>query len=255
MVNMKRALLGLVKFNVKLSAWFDKNLLLERYSRDGLKEFVSEVVPKHLKPGQRIVDIGGGKRPFVGTEVIRKKGMTVIGIDISNQELERAKKGSYDKKIVMDIGKKHKDIGFDADIVICEAVLEHVKDTKKAVENISKMLSKDGLAFIFIPCGKAPFARLNRLLPESLKRKILFTLLPEATHAQGFPAYYNNCSPKKMKELFVSNNTKITETRTYQHSHYFSVIFPIHVLWRISQVLKGYLGLDNCESFALVVSK
>ena len=247
---------GFINLNIKISNWFDVTFLPVKYRQDGLKDFVNNVVPKYLKEDQKIVDIGGGKRPFVGTEVKKLKGMKIIGLDISPSELKQAPSGVYDKTVVADIGsnQKLKNIK-NADIVICEAVLEHVVNTQLAVKNICNILSNQGTALIYVPCKNAPFARLNVILPEKFKKKLLHTLHPKSQHAQGFPAYYHNCTPSRMQQLFLENKIKDTKTFTYQQSNYFSVFFPIHFVWRISQLLKGVLKLDNCEGFTIIATK
>lgn len=252
---MKRFLRKFINFNIKLSDWFDSLFLPKKYCIDGLKDYVTNVVPKYLKQNQNIIDVGGGKRPYIGTEQPRKNDMKITGIDISKKELSLAPKGMYDKVIAKDIGKAINTKDLKADIVICEAVLEHVQDTETAVKNISNMLVKNGIALIFIPCKNAPFARLNILLPQAFKKRLLFILHPNSRYAQGFPAYYNNCTPNKMINLFTKNNTKRVEVIKYNQSNYFTVFFPLHVLWRLLQLIKGLLGLDNCESFTMIAKK
>lgn len=253
---MKKFIINFINLNIKLSNWFDITFLPKKYYQDGLKDYVKNTVPKYLKAPQTIVDIGGGKRPFIGTEAKKVKGMRIVGIDISKKELNLAPKGIYEEKIVADIGARNQEISLQkADIIICEAVLEHIKNINQAVNNISNMLSKKGVALVYVPCKNAPFAKLNRLLPEAFKRKLLYFFLPSSQHAQGFPAYYNNCTPKNMEQLFLASKVKRVKTIKHYHSNYFAVMFPVHIIWRLSQVVKGLCGLDNCESFTLIIEK
>lgn len=151
-----------------------------KYRQDGLKDFVNNVAPKYLKENQKIVDIGGGKRPFVGTEVKKLQGMKIIGLNISLSELKQAPSGIYDKIVVADIGSNQKVKNIkNADIVICVAVLEHVDNTQQAVKNICDILSNQGTALIYMPCKNTPFTKLNIILPEKFKKKVTPHITPK----------------------------------------------------------------------------
>src|SRR5262249_9719381 len=66
----------------------------------------------------------------------------------------------------------------EADLVICQAVLEHVADTGSAMSCIASMLKPGGVALLFIPSRNAAFARLNLALPSGFKRALLHGLYP-----------------------------------------------------------------------------
>ncbi len=76
------------------------------------------------------------------------------------------------------------------------------------------------------------FARLNVMLPESLKRRLLFTIFPETSHAQGFPSYYNRCTPEEIRVLSEQHGLTVIDSKFYFISSYFSFFFPLYVLWR-----------------------
>ncbi|MBA3494709.1 MAG: hypothetical protein H0T87_11515 [Gammaproteobacteria bacterium] len=78
-------------------------LLPADYVIDGNSDFKSNFAPKWLKANARVVDIGGGKNPFLTAERKNALGIHVTGVDISAQELERAPVGAYDKIICADI--------------------------------------------------------------------------------------------------------------------------------------------------------
>ena len=96
----------------------------------------------------------------------------MVGLDIDGKELSAAPDGLYDRTAAADI-TKYRGQG-DADLVICQALLEHVHDTGRALEAIASILKPGGRALIFVPSRNAVYARLNLLLPENLKRRILF---------------------------------------------------------------------------------
>ncbi|TXG77489.1 methyltransferase domain-containing protein [Patescibacteria group bacterium] len=245
-----------IDINRAASTKFDRTFVKRHRRQDGLKDFVNNVVPKELKDGQTILDIGGGKRPFVGTEVSRRAGMKIIGLDISREELDQSPAGSYDKKVVGDIGSRNlPNTQKKADVVICEAVLEHVADAPQGIQNIARMTAKGGVVLVYVPCRHAPFARLNQLLPQRVKKAALHKVFPESQHAQGFPAYYDQCSPEEMRAIFEKAGLSVRETRKYYFSNYFSFFFPAYALWRARQYAWGVFGRDNCEAFTIIAEK
>jgi 2-polyprenyl-3-methyl-5-hydroxy-6-metoxy-1,4-benzoquinol methylase len=244
-----------ISFNRRLSLAFDQRFIPKKFSVDGLKDFHERLAPSHVGSGQNIYDIGGGKIPFFTAEAKKRKKLRVTGIDIDEQELKRAPTGSYDETVVSDIAtfrpKKAK-----ADVVICQAVLEHVANTPAAVSAIGDILKPGGKALLFIPNRNALFARINLILPEAFKRKILFKIFPETEHAQGFPAYYNKCTPRAFKRLCSDNDLVITELQGYYFVTYFSFFFPAHLLWRFGQMILYPVFRENIsEAFAVIAVK
>jgi 2-polyprenyl-6-hydroxyphenyl methylase/3-demethylubiquinone-9 3-methyltransferase len=247
-----------INVNRWLSRQFDRLLVPARWRVDGMKDYVHEVVPPLVKSGMQVFDIGGGKRPFVGMQMARPSNVSVVGVDIDADELAQAPQGLYDATIVADIASPRglKAKNRRANLVICAALLEHVNDNHQAMKNITEITKKGGKIALFIPAKYAAFAQLNRILPEKLKRKILFSIFPESAHAQGFPAYYDKCTPSDFIKLCEQNKFRVELVRTYYQSTYFSFFFPAHVLWRIYQLF-SYVVLrrDAAESFSIVAVK
>jgi hypothetical protein len=77
----------LIEFNVRLSSRFDA-LLPERYQIDGNRDFHDRFCLAFIKPGFRLVDVGGGKNPYVNPLMKSRLGLYVTGLDI-NQEGDR----------------------------------------------------------------------------------------------------------------------------------------------------------------------
>lgn len=244
----------LVNLNVKLSRWFDSRLLPKYLSVDGNMDFIHEMAPSYLRPGTKIYDVGGGKQPFIDVGVKRALGIQVVGIDISRAELDRAPMGAYDEKICADIADVKGDA--DGDLVICQAVLEHVGDTERAFYSIASLLKPGGVALIFVPSRNALFARLNLLLPESIKRTILFGIFPQARPAQGFPSYYDKCTPDDFVALGGRCGLSCREARYYYMSSYFSFLFPVYFIWRLWVLAFKWIARHQAaETFSMAFVK
>lgn len=240
--------------NISLSKWFDRQFLPSSFVKDGNKDFIFEMAPSYLQQGMKIYDVGGGKQPFVDANKKDDLCLTVVGIDISQSELDRAPVGAYDETICADITNVHG--GGDGDLVICQAVLEHVQDTEGAMRSIASLLKPGGKALIFVPSRNAVFARLNLLLPENIKRQILYGVYPNARAAQGFLSFYHRCTPDDFIEMAKQNGLAEVESRYYYISSYFSFLFPVYLVWRIWVVLFKFIaGHQAAETFSMVLVK
>jgi SAM-dependent methyltransferase len=218
-----------IAWQIKLCRALDR-LLPAEYSVDGNSDFLSTIVPTYLSAGARVYDVGGGKHPCLSLDVKRSLGLTILGFDIDAEELGRAPQGIYDVTICGDVTKY---LGNeDADVVICQSLLEHVPDLDAAIASIRTMLKPGGFALVFVPSRNALFARLNLLLPEKLKRWILFSIFPQKRRSGGFPSYYDKCTLTDLRAIAARHEFRVETERCYYASSYFSFFFPLYVLWR-----------------------
>ncbi|PKQ06570.1 MAG: hypothetical protein CVT71_01405 [Alphaproteobacteria bacterium HGW-Alphaproteobacteria-10] len=244
-----------IALNQRLSWGIDRLLLPDSMRVDGNKDFKASVVPGLLRSGLRVYDLGGGSNPYLDDKTKADLGLSVIGLDISEAELLAAPAGSYDRIIAADLctfqGKG------DADLVICQATLEHVPDTAGAMRAIAETLAPQGIACIFVPSRNAAFARLNLILPESTKRLLLFSLFPQkALGHDGFKAYYDRCTPAELERLAHENGLELVERRLYWVSSYFAILTPIFLIWRLWQGIFRFIsGPQAAETFVLVLRR
>lgn len=244
-----------INSQIKISNQFDQLIMPAKFLIDGYQDFARLVVPKYLRENSVIYDIGGGKRPYITADLKAKlKDCYVIGLDINANELKAAPSDIYDETIVADImdyeGK------MDGDLVISLALLEHVENVEVALRGVASCLKKQGQVLLFVPSKNALFARINKILPERLKRQILFTLFPHSQNTQGFPAYYDCCTPRDIKRIAQSMGFEVVDERHYYISSYFSFFFPLYLIWRF-YILVFYLIAKEqaAETFGLVLKK
>jgi len=225
-----------------------------RFGRvDGSMNFHTHL-DRALRPGSRVVDLGGGKHPAISAETKARLGLHVVGVDVSSEELRLAPAGAYDRKVIADATRFSEPAS--ADLVIAQALAEHVRDTSELWHRIHECLVPGGRALVFIPNGRAIFARLNRILPEDAKRWLLYRLYPGAVHYQGFPAYYDRCSPSETLRLLASIGFREIVLQPYYSSNYFSFFYPAHALEVALQVSAKALDQDDrCESFVVEAVK
>lgn len=243
-----------IDFNRRCSHGFDAAVIPAKLRLDGNRDFIDNFAKKYLRPGMTVYDVGGGKQPYIDGETKRRLGLKVVGLDIDAGELSRAPSGLYDEVVCADI------TAFSgpgtADLLVCQALLEHVSDVGAAFRSIASILRPGGKAVIFVPSRNAVFARLNLMLPEAFKRRVLFTIFPQARVDAGFPSYYDQCTPREFRELIKNNGLREIEFCPYYQSAYFSFFLPAHVLWRCWTLLfRALKGDQAAETFCLAFDK
>lgn len=205
-----------------------------------------------IMPFAKVADIGGGKKPHFTRDEVEKNKITYVGIDIDPVELALAPPHTYDYTRVVDIESADTSVLFD--IIICRFTLEHVKDSERAIAGLLSMLEPGGIAYISLPSRYAIFAKLNRLLPERLKKLFLGKIYPSKV-TDGFPAYYNKASPHEFRAIVEANSGDVVRVNKIYFSGYFTFFLPLHIVWRLASLVQMAAYEDYCESFELVITK
>lgn len=100
--------------------------------------------------GDKILDIGCGKGEFVSLLNIKNK--ISLGIDKSQAQINLAKRtGNYQKVIKANISDLPKIINKKYKIILCNSVLEHIKNLEKALEIIFNILDSNEKFIFTVP--------------------------------------------------------------------------------------------------------
>ncbi len=243
---------GQIHLSTRFGYWFPEKFLV-----DGSRDFVQQFAPKYylkLAPYAVVHDIGGGKRPLIPLLVKKSKNLIINGLDIDKNELLQAPSSYYDAAVEIDITRYAGHC--DADLVICQATLEHVLDAEKAMRGIASCLKSNGIVILFLPSRRAIFALANRYLPQKLKQKILYTIFPHTKHTQGFQAYYDRATVAEYTKMADDLGLQLIEKRAYYHSSYFTFFFPLYFVWRIYMLIAEKIGGEAAaETFCLAFQK
>lgn len=129
-------------------------------------KILPQIISQIQKPNHeiKVLDIGCGNGTFIN--YMKQKGFEVWGIDIDPKSIEVAKKHfnlqntfnmSLEEFIRSDIAKENK-----FDVITFFEVLEHQTNPKEFLENIKKIISKDGIFGGTVPNRNRAFAEITR---------------------------------------------------------------------------------------------
>jgi ubiquinone/menaquinone biosynthesis C-methylase UbiE len=112
-------------------------------------DFFEESIRKIFRENKRVIDIGGGLRLSKSNRHDASRAWLTQYMDkVDYKVIDKV--ADYNPDIVGDIH----DLPFSdnsLDAIICMAVIEHVEDPKRAVEEIYRVLKPGGYAFISAP--------------------------------------------------------------------------------------------------------
>jgi SAM-dependent methyltransferase len=244
---------ALINQQAALSKHFDEIFLPKRFLIDGNQDYLKRLLPENLAKlpvHSTIYDVGCGKNPAISIDLKRRLQARVIGIDLSAKELLQSPSGAMDQCIEADIC--HYRGEGDGDLLLCQALLEHVSDVNQAFIAMSSILRQGGRALIFVPSRNAIFARLNMLLPQKAKLLLLHNIFPGTRRDQGFPCFYNRCTPRDFRLLAAQHGFEVEEIHPYYVSKYLSFFFPLYLFWRLWILLFEKINREQAaETFCM----
>lgn len=150
-----------------------------------------------------VLEIGGGRSPLLSIGEIKQLNLNYAVNDISERELGKCP--DYMDTLCFDIAGDVPTKQFD--FIFSSMVFEHIKDSKKAYENIYNLLKPGGLCLNFHPTLFAlPFV-INQIIPDRLSSIILRLFFPVRTDdgIPKFPANYSWCFAADFQEKRIRN--------------------------------------------------
>jgi SAM-dependent methyltransferase len=185
----------------------------------------------HLREGVRILDVGGGRSPFLPPDM-RPAGTRYVGTDIDLAELRSAAPEAYDDSFVWDITQPPS-VEERFDVLVSWQVLEHVDSMERALANLRTVLVPGGMLFAQLTGGRAAFALLTRVLPLKVRVALMVRLL-DHHEEDHFPTRYDQCRATDLRRL-LSGWRRAEIVPYYRGAHYFD--FPV--------VRDAYLAYEN----------
>lgn len=176
-----------------------------------------------------VLDLGGGRNsPFV-RHLSAAARETVVAVDILEGEL-RANR-ALRHRVASDVCGRLPLHDGSVDVVVTRSVLEHLSDSEAAVDEIARVLRTGGVCIHVFPARFSLFSGLNRIMPQAMARRLLFTFFPEWHDSCGFPAFYRNCDARAMAKVHRSAGFTIRSMQfRYYQSIYYKFFVPLYLI-------------------------
>lgn len=185
-------------------------------------EFLVSSVPHILE--KKVLDVGCGPGDLVVN--LARKNINIVGIDMSEDDIEIARLKSLKYNLKSDIcqvqnGAKipYPDESFD--VVTCIEVLEHTgKYYIDVLKEIFRVLKKKGVLYLTIPNKLCPYDThlytwIPHWLPKWIRIPYLNKIRGEKAKKENYLLDYNFFSSREIKNILKSFSNKIDVNEKY----------------------------------------
>lgn len=201
---------------------------------------------------ERVLDVGAGQHWFFPAHLKSKLGFRLIGSDIDPGEL--ALNAALDERIVVDASSGLGVPDSSVDVITARAAVEHFPDNRTFIRNCSHALRPGGTLIVTFAGRNAPFAVINRLLPEVLSGWLLEHLIPERQEKLGFKAYYDRCTYSQItREARDAGLDLVRHFYDFHSSAYFRFFVPVYLASASLDRVRAALDWRDGASYYLFV--
>ncbi len=197
------------------------------------------LVFKFLNPQRRekILEIGCGDG--VWYLELKKRGLNVIGLDLSGHDLNKLRKRARSLNLKPEVVKADaQKMPFNKntfDKIYSISTFEHIKNDKEAFREVSRVLKPGGLFVISVPLKETPlFTKLAVKLPRPVKNlfynKLVQDAKSEEDYLNNFNRYYfhyRNYTMDDIKERLQNYGFEIAE-KSYNCRFFGSFIWSMY---------------------------
>jgi SAM-dependent methyltransferase len=202
---------------------------------------------------RRVIDVAAGSHwqfPLAYKDAYR---LELSGVDVDadamnrNEALDFRYEGDVCNTSI--IGKG----GYD--LLTCHSGIEHFQNVQKFLDTAFLSLRPGGAVIAQFPSSLAPFAIINRLLPQELKKKLLRGVFgPAADDEIGFPVFYDKCRYSAFKRAAERSGFHVEYyLPTFLSSAYFEFLFPLFLLSQITDIIRLVFGTKDMASYNVFV--
>lgn len=248
----RRALRRLFDFNTTLSSGLERRLNIQTEGPlwESFHEQISESLAA-LPDGAVFVDLGGGRRCQYAGQVPPDRGVRLIAVDISADELSHNK--DVDEKLVADVSKGLPFADGQVDLLVSQVLFEHINGVPAAVSHISRVMKPGGRTIHLMPSRNALFALAGRLLPFGLLLRLLHFARPGTVGFVEFDVHYDHTEPAAIERLFIQAGFRnVTVQWTAAQADYFKPVTPAYLLVVAYQKLVQAFGLRRLAAYLIV---
>ena len=245
-------LIRIFAVNVRLSdalaarGWVENDQPLWRSFERTVGEALQE-----LPDDGTFVDLGGGRFCAYDAAIPRDRGVKLVAVDISPEELALNK--TADETVVADVAQGLPFADGSVDLLVSRVVLEHVDGVPAAIGHIHRVLAPGGRTIHFVPGRYATFALAARLLPFKPLLKLLHFAIPASVGVVEFDVHYDETDPVALERRFRAAGFSDVEIAwTAAQADYYRPVFPAFLAIVLYQTAVRVLRLRRRAAYVVV---
>jgi len=240
--------------NIAICIWIESKLPNE-FTRSLL--FQHEMICANLLnagANKSALDVGGGHLCPYAHRRDTSLESHLVSLDILFEQVKNNELA--DSKIVGDACGLVPLATQSMDVVTSRSVLEHLYDNDSFIEESFRVLREGGHSVHVFPCKWAPFAVINRILPNKLASWLVHTIYPNWQAECGFRVFYRNCDPESMASVFKSYGFEVEDVHLrYYQSIYFRFFVPFYCLSLLYDLAIWKLDLKLLACQMIIVAR
>ncbi len=192
---------------------------------------------------KEILDAGCGSGELIISILNKVDGINISGFDLSNDVIEKNKKRIKKARFfTQDLSKKINNIKNKYDLVICSEVIEHLKDWRIAIDNLSLVVNQGGYVIVTTQTGKPhrhhlELGHLRHFKIDELKKEL------NKNGLQSMESFYCGWPVMDLQYLLTDILYKNLEKNVFmakEQSLFTKIIFYIfNFLYKFSSKNKG----------------
>jgi ubiquinone/menaquinone biosynthesis C-methylase UbiE len=242
------------ELNRRLSSRVDRKLNPDNgdLHRSFLRAVETEL--QSLPPGAVAVDIGGGRQCAYRHAVPTDRGVRLVALDISAEELA-ANEDVTDRRVA-DVAEGLPFEDAEVDFIVSQCCLEHVDGVPRAVHHMYRVLKPGGKAIHFMPCRYSTFGVAARVLPFGPLLKLLHFVSPDTVGTVEFDVHYDHCYPRAIEGLMRDAGFRnVSVDTTHISTDYFFPLFPVYLLVCAYESLVRRLDARSLTAYMMVTAE
>jgi ubiquinone/menaquinone biosynthesis C-methylase UbiE len=225
-----RALRGFFEMNSRISSATERRFDLPsdkplwRYFETEAMELI-----RALPDGALALDLGGGRRSVYAHAVDSSRGVRIVAVDLSAEELEM--NNDVSDFLVADVAEGLPLPDQSAELILSRALLEHVDGVPAAVGHMARVLRPGGVSLHLVPCRYSLFGMAARILPFEPLLRLVHAVRPATRGQVEFDVHYDHCYPEALEKLFRDSGFQRVDVHLcWGQPGYFEEVFPLFVL-------------------------